>query len=157
MLWLRLFWWVLWRGVLCGAILGAALGLLLSMFYVFSAFVACGYGLILGAVYGGIFGFMLGVPNALALTGLTWWRVTILHTESSNVELTGIVIVIVNALGGYIVLDKMINGNGAFAVVPITCAILVGLYYRQSFNDYGTRELAKRMRRNQMESVVRVG
>ena len=52
MIWLRLFWWVLWRGIVSGAFLGA-------MF------------LYVGLFWGAVLGMVFGIVNGVALVLLT--------------------------------------------------------------------------------------
>ncbi|MBA3869467.1 MAG: hypothetical protein H0X30_09955 [Anaerolineae bacterium] len=52
MFWLRLFWWVLWRGIVSGALLGA-------MF------------LYVGLFWGAVLGMAFGIVNGIALVLLT--------------------------------------------------------------------------------------
>src|SRR5689334_19697582 len=65
MLWLRLVWWVFWRGIVSGAVLGAAFG---GIFGVLAFNLAP---VIIGAIYGGAIGFGMGVADGIVLATVT--------------------------------------------------------------------------------------
>src|SRR5678815_5965335 len=61
MIWVKLFWWMLWRSVLSGAASGALYGTLLALIL----------GAVFGFVFGAILGLITGIVNGLALMILT--------------------------------------------------------------------------------------
>jgi hypothetical protein len=63
--WLRLVWWVFWRGVVSGAVLGAAFG---GIFGLLAFSLAP---ILIGAIYGGLIGLGMGVVDGLVLATTT--------------------------------------------------------------------------------------
>jgi hypothetical protein len=61
MIWLRLIWWVFWRGLLCGAIQGLLFGTLIALIY----------GMFYGVIIGTLLGAVLGLINGLSLAVIT--------------------------------------------------------------------------------------
>src|SRR5678815_352850 len=61
MIWVKLFWWMLWRSVLSGAASGAIYGTLLALIL----------GAVFGFIFGAILGLVVGIVNGLALVILT--------------------------------------------------------------------------------------
>jgi hypothetical protein len=63
--WLRLVWWILWRGIVAGAVLGAAFGGVLGL-------LAFNLGpVLIGAIYGGAIGLGMGLVDGLVLATTT--------------------------------------------------------------------------------------
>ncbi|MBI1278711.1 MAG: hypothetical protein GC179_11345 [Anaerolineaceae bacterium] len=63
MVWLRLVWYVFWRGLIFGAVEGALFGTLIALVY----------GLIYGVLIGAGLGAVLGLINGLLLAALARW------------------------------------------------------------------------------------
>jgi hypothetical protein len=63
--WLRLVWWVLWRGIVSGAVLGAAFG----GFFGLLAFNITP--VLIGAIYGGAIGLGMGAVDGIILATIT--------------------------------------------------------------------------------------
>jgi len=61
MVWVRIFWWMVWRAVVSGAVSGALFGALLALIL----------GAVFGFVFGAVFGLVAGIVNGLALILLT--------------------------------------------------------------------------------------
>lgn len=134
-LWLRLFWWVLWRGVVSGAVLGAMFGCLLVILW----------GGIVGVFYGAIMGFVLGTVDGL----LSCAVVQVHYRQHSTFPLLNAILcigVVVNIAGGF-VLSLLLVGNGFLVVIPPLLAA-AALYFSRGFAEYTAQELSSLKTRN---------
>lgn len=155
MIWLRLFWWVLWRGIVSGAALGAALGTVILIPYAFaSTLFVCGYGFFVGAAVGGGLGLILGILDGILLTTVTWWRFDPANAPPRDEHILKWVIGIVNTIGGYIALERLMNDMNFFLLIAVVVATVAALHYVPAYTDYAARELAAMLSADMQQRVL---
>ena len=124
MIWIRLFWWMVWRSVISGAACGALFGTILALVL----------GALFGFMYGAILGLITGIVNGLALVILTrFW-----FSESPDAprfrRATVALVVVCTALTSFVVMNEWF---GVFDITLITllpsiiATIVLGLIARR--------------------------
>ena len=134
MIWLRMVWWIVWRGAVSGAASGALFGTVIALWL----------GTIFGVAYGAILGIATGVVSGLALTIMTriWFSSSPAspHFKPASVVVT----VIATALTSLWLLNAIMFETTILVIVPsIIASIVSGLIARQ-FPKYVADEFSRR-------------
>ncbi len=138
MIWLGLFWWMVWRGLLSGIAVGALFGTVVGFVI----------GTVFGAFYGAILGIVTGIVNGLALTILTRFWFTPPQDSPQFRRSAVIVVVLCTWVTSVLQMSKVLGGVTILIVIPpIIASIVAGLMARR-FPKYAVeafldKELAK--------------
>ena len=122
MIWVKLFWWMLWRSVLSGAASGALYGTLLALIL----------GAVFGFVFGAILGLVTGIANGIALVILTRRWVSKSQDSTRFRKAAVRLVVICTAITSFILMNLLFAGIGLFTVSPTMIAtVVLGLIARR--------------------------
>ena len=134
MIWLRMFWWMTWRGAVSGAGMGALFGTVIALWL----------GTIFGAFYGAILGIATGFVSGLALTIMTriWFSASPASPNFKPASVT--VTVVATALTSLLLLVTLMGGSAFLVIVPtIIPSVVSGLIARR-FPQYVADEYSRR-------------
>lgn len=140
MLWLRLFWWVVWRGFVWGTILGGVVGAVVVLFA----------GAIYGIYYGAIMGLLVGALNGILLCLVTWMYSDLPTNENAFKHAVQAVGILVNIVGSFAV-ASLLFGLMGFAFVPAVIAGITAYVLSGKFVKYAIEQ----MRAAQHRSVAK--
>ncbi len=126
MYWLRLVWWMIWRGVVSGAGLGALFGTVIGLFI----------GTILGAFYGAVLGLITGIVDGIALAVLTrYWFMP--PEDSLRFRRTAsIVVAVCTLVTSLVILNNLMSGTLALVFVPGIIATIASSLIARRFPSY---------------------
>jgi hypothetical protein len=116
----RLFQWVLWRGILCGAVLGALFGMTITTIYALNGYFAvCLIGLLVGAILGGFLGGIVSALDGLALVILT----RLFFNPINNVRRyrwSALLLTTICTVAGSILAVHLLFGDLVYVLIPVT-------------------------------------
>ena len=122
MVWIKLFWWMVWRGVVTGAASGAVFGTIVALFL----------GTFFGLIFGAILGLATGILNGLAVAIITrfWFYPPQNSPHYRKAMIT--TVVICTALTSLIVMNSLWFGVTILIILPtIIATVVFGLMARR--------------------------
>jgi hypothetical protein len=129
MIYLRLVWWVFWRGLLYGGIAGILTGT------IFAAFAGTTYGVLIGTVMGAV----LGLLNGLSLAGMTRFLFAKPPVDRSRyIDCTRLLTIPIDVV---VALAYGLPTFGLFGVIPALLIAIAAFALSPAFADYAIYQL----------------
>lgn len=126
MYWIRLFWWMVWRGAFSGAVLGALFGTIIGLFI----------GTVFGAFYGAILGLITGIIDGIALAVLTrLWFMPPQDTPQFR-RAASIVVAVCTLVTSLVILNNLMAGTSALVFIPGIIATIASSLIARRFPSY---------------------
>jgi hypothetical protein len=126
MIWLKLFWWMVWRGVIGGAALGALFGTVLALWI----------GAVFGVFYGAVLGVVTGIVNGIALVILTRFWFSPPQNSLTFRRTAAVLVVICTVVTGLPLMNWLTSGTTFFILPPTIIAALAMALFARLFPQF---------------------